>query len=87
MTSQIIENKLASFLHELTYQLMQLAYQLMQVVHTELKTALVTKLHSFYCFGFGQPPASAVPILQDEKNQMCITSTLSADTVSLLCVL
>lgn len=74
MTLQIIKNKLASFFNEL-------AYQLMQVVHAEIKIALVTKLYS--SFGFGQPPASAVPIIQDEKNQMYTATTLSTDTVSL----
>lgn len=53
----------------------------MQVVHAEIKIALVTKLYS--SFGFGQPPASAVPIIQDEKNQMYTATTLSRDTVSL----
>lgn len=53
----------------------------MQVVHAEIKTALVTKLHS--SFGFGQPPPSAVPIIQGKKNQMYTASTVSADTVSL----
>lgn len=38
-------------------------------------------------FGFGPPPASAVPIIQDEKNQMYTASNLSAYTVSLPCVL
>lgn len=57
----------------------------MQVVHAEIKIALVTKLYS--SSGFGQPPASAVPIIQDEKNQMYTATTLSRDTVSLPCVL
>lgn len=83
MTLKIIKNKLASFLQELAYQLMQLGYQLMQTVHAELKTTLVTKLHSLFWIW----AASAVPIIQDEKNQMCTTSTLSADTVSLPYVL
>lgn len=56
-------------------------YQLMQVLHAELKTTLVIKLHSL--FWIWATPASAVPIIQDEKNQMCTTSTLSADTLSL----